>query len=1390
MRKLKIFIAACALLAGAGVQAQEVPVDGGVYYLFNTESGKLMTRGGNWGTKVVTNDFGSPWQVSIDANGKYTLRMYDIVTFGSQSGFGDNSFSDNGSPIAFTVAGDANGFTLMNGSNYITSPDNYGDNSLAPSGNKTWQFLNVEQYKAVLAEKTAAQEASIAATAGIALDGSSLSAVVGNENMWRRSDVSSAIPFPSNSSWTVVNVDNRAGNYNEGSYGVERYQGGGSYTYTATGLAKGVYKVGVRAMLRSTSNAVCTTIGDAGYVNSSAYFSANGNVVQIKDWYSSHMSADNPNNTGAFVSIANGGGYYSEVFTYVGDDGVLELKAVSESYWNYSWFLFNGVTLTYYSDTVSDEDVESLLSEAATLDGQIMEASVQSALASAKDALNSAHTIANYNLLSEAVEAAKASVTAYNKAKAYLDEAAELLEEVDKIQTFQFVDEQGNIIPDGSVITISEATVESIGLLMKVPLHVKNLTGEKVAVSMWEDINQKPSGEWQTCAFGNCMTLAQSGYSAKAVLSGEYDQDIITEWILEEGQYASWTAILEIRYFDITKNFFGMEQAGNNVVGYGPRVTVHFVYADDSDINNNQRTNSKVQRTNGLDNVRTNVYTIDAYANYYADPKAKYEARTLTTAEGNALVKTTTGWHIENTIDDILLSAWTIGGEQAKDYTKALYINTWSTEGNADGSNFLTPFYEYWTGDVNQLAATTIQAEVAGLKANQLYKIDAWSRLRATDGTSFATNGVTLQVGEGTAVDLTKATQIGASRLYADVFSAAGKADADGKLTIKFVIASNSGASWLSFKNVKYAELDDERIPLAEQLATAVATAQSLSTTLAIPSAMKEALFDVVFKYQGYTYTSLETVAEFNAAIAEVNGLIVAAKTIVDPYAAYLAQKEVLQSLPNQDTYNDPSNAKGAFEDALATADANVEAALTFAAIDTETTNILAAAKTFVKSVTVKAGEALDITVLVKNAHFTNGAYHRWNGIDEGFGGWTLEEGNVTELRPATHNFEAYHSPFNLSQTITDLPKGTYKVTLQGFARHDDNGPTDKTNLYCGIVNQPIKGIRDEYSTVSFFNADVPALGDNNYDQSYTLDGTTVYQPNGMTGAYYWFQQTNPLTGQPFYTNEVQTLIPLAGDLKIGFKCETSTDWVIWDNFHLYYYGTAIDVTMTEELGTSFSEEIEDANVTITKSIYDGWNTIVVPFAMNIAEIVNALPAEILNAAASSDADLTQFAIYTYAGLSGRVLDFEEVETAAIEANVPYLLYSPYNFGQLTFKLNNRHIEVGETITETGTGYEFAGVYQQIEVANGDYILGETDFLRSEGGNKVPAYRAYIKKTDVAIDEARLQISIDGVTTAINTVDGQSVNASDAIYNMAGQQVKKAQKGLYIQNGKKVVVRK
>lgn len=353
MKHLRLLVALLALfLGGSNLFAQQEPVDGTSYYLYNVETGKFLTRGNTWGTQAVTNDFGSPWQVTI-ADGKYTLKMLDIVASNNAGkGLGDNGYSDNDSPLAFTPSGDANGYKLSNGSNYLCSPDTYGNNVLNTDANynTTWQFLNVDQYKAVLAAKTAAQEAAVATAAGVDITGSNLATVVGNTDAYIATDLTSSIPFPSNSTWTQVGVSNRAGNANEGTYGVERYQGGGTYSYTATGLKPGIYKVGIKAMFRSGANDVCMTVGNAGFVNSSAYLSANGKLVQVKDWYSSRRGDADPNSTGAFVEIANNGGYYSEVFTYVGDDGKLELKAVSESYWGASWFLFNGVTLTYYLD--------------------------------------------------------------------------------------------------------------------------------------------------------------------------------------------------------------------------------------------------------------------------------------------------------------------------------------------------------------------------------------------------------------------------------------------------------------------------------------------------------------------------------------------------------------------------------------------------------------------------------------------------------------------------------------------------------------------------------------------------------------------------------------------------------------------------------------------------------------------------------------------------------------------------------------------------------------------------------------------------------------------------------------------------------------------------------
>ena len=146
--------------------------------------------------------------------------------------------------------------------------------------------------------------------------------------------------------------------------------------------------------------------------------------------------------------------------------------------------------------------------------------------------------------------------------------------------TFQFTDLEGNPVADGSVITVNTLNEEG---QMIVPLKVKNLSGEKAAVSMFETIDAKPNGTWQTCAFGNCMQLDETGYSSKSIVAGDYFDGIQTEWTPEAGKYATWEATLQIYLFNIeTTTRFGVttEKAGEEIVGYGPKVTVRFEYSN------------------------------------------------------------------------------------------------------------------------------------------------------------------------------------------------------------------------------------------------------------------------------------------------------------------------------------------------------------------------------------------------------------------------------------------------------------------------------------------------------------------------------------------------------------------------------------------------------------------------------------------------------------------------------------------------------------------------------------------------------------------------------------------------------------------------------------------
>lgn len=211
----------------------------------------------------------------------------------------------------------------------------------------------------------------------------------------------------------------------------------------------------------------------------------------------------------------------------------------------------------------------------------------------------------------------------------------------------------------------------------------------------------------------------------------------------------------------------------------------------------------------------TNVYTTEAYNYWYADIEANYAAGTIpddVVGTLNANGAYNGGYKAANHIDDVLLSAWTIGGAAPIDYGGTLYINTWSTEGNSDGSDMTTPFFEYWTGDDAQLNATNIVATIPGLDKLKNYKVTALVRVRQQDGQTKVDNGITFSVGDGIAVnaaDGTEGTLEGNGKthyFYYKTVTAFGKPDASGNLTITFKVNAGSHISWLSFKNVMYEE--------------------------------------------------------------------------------------------------------------------------------------------------------------------------------------------------------------------------------------------------------------------------------------------------------------------------------------------------------------------------------------------------------------------------------------------------------------------------------------------------------------------------------------------------------------------------------------------------------
>ena len=198
----------------------------------------------------------------------------------------------------------------------------------------------------------------------------------------------------------------------------------------------------------------------------------------------------------------------------------------------------------------------------------------------------------------------------------------------------------------------------------------------------------------------------------------------------------------------------------------------------------------------------------------------------------------------------------------------------------------------------------------------------------------------------------------------------------------------------------------------------------------------------------------------------------------------------------------------------------------------------------------------------------------------------------------------------------------------------------------------------------------------------------------------------------------------------------------------------------------------EYASIACDRTILKGLNTVVLPF--------DATPEEV---GASK--------VLEYAGTrtdaSGIILQFRTV--SALSANTPYAIFADADFAIESFE--NKTVEESTDLTVSDPEYSFVGTYTAYEkgespIVDGDFIADVDEFTRANGGNKIRAYRAYLKKvgtSDASVSIAFDDVVVDGIEAA-RLLNGMS---EDAIYNLNGQKVTRTQKGVYIINGKKVL---
>lgn len=113
------------------------------------------------------------------------------------------------------------------------------------------------------------------------------------------------------------------------------------------------------------------------------------------------------------------------------------------------------------------------------------------------------------------------------------------------------------------------------------------------------------------------------------------------------------------------------------------------------------------------------------------------------------------------------------------------------------------------------------------------------------------------------------------------------------------------------------------------------------------------------------------------------------------------------------------------------------------------------------------------------------------------------------------------------------------------------------------------------------------------------------------------------------------------------------------------------------------------------------------------------------------------------------------------------------------------NVPVG-TATSLAETNKLVGVTANTAFAAGNYLLSNGKFVQGTAGT-LAAGKAYLPAASISATARELLLDFGG-TTGIHQIEGAKMNV-EGYFNLAGQRVAQPQKGLFIVNGKKVVIK-